>query len=152
MPIMNDLKCELCRSDGGEVLWKDARLRIVAVPDPEIPAFLRVIWSSHVPEMSDLAHHDAAHLLEAVIVAERVLRTALQPDKINLASLGNMVPHLHWHVIPRFAGDAHFPQTVWGVRQREPDAAILARQHAALPQLKVDLAAALQHAALRPCA
>ena len=147
MAIMNTLQCELCRSDGGEVLWRGARLRIVAVADPEVPAFLRVIWSSHVAEMSDLAQHDAAHLLEAVISAERVLRTALQPDKINLASLGNMVPHLHWHVIPRFAGDAHFPQAVWGARQREPDAAILARQRSALPQMKAELAAALQHAA-----
>jgi diadenosine tetraphosphate (Ap4A) HIT family hydrolase len=43
----------------------------------------------------------------------------LRPDKINLASLGNMVAHLHWHVIPRFADDPHFPQPIWGTRQRE---------------------------------
>ena len=43
---------------------------------------------------------------------------ALQPAKVNLAALGNMVPHLHWHVIPRFADDSHFPQPVWGARQR----------------------------------
>jgi diadenosine tetraphosphate (Ap4A) HIT family hydrolase len=41
----------------------------------------------------------------------------MAPDKINLASLGNVVPHLHWHVIPRFADDPHFPNPVWGVRQ-----------------------------------
>jgi diadenosine tetraphosphate (Ap4A) HIT family hydrolase len=43
----------------------------------------------------------------------------MQPDKINLASLGNVVPHLHWHVIPRFVDDPHFPNPVWGVKVRE---------------------------------
>ena len=47
------------------------------------------------------------------------LRTVLAPDKINLASLGNVVPHLHWHVIPRFADDAHFPAPVWAARARD---------------------------------
>jgi diadenosine tetraphosphate (Ap4A) HIT family hydrolase len=37
-------------------------------------------------------------------------------DQISL--FGNMAPHLHWHVIPRFVGDAHFPNPVWGKRQR----------------------------------
>ena len=49
---------------------------------------------------------------------ERVLRAELAPDKINLATLGNQVPHLHWHVIPRFADDAHFPDPVWAARRR----------------------------------
>jgi diadenosine tetraphosphate (Ap4A) HIT family hydrolase len=60
----------------------------------------------------------------------------LQPDKINLASLGNVVPHLHWHVIPRFADDPHFPNPVWGQRLRD-------HPHAAPPELAARLAAAL---------
>ena len=36
-------------------------------------------------------------------------RDACEPDKMNLASLGNMTPHVHWHVIPRFRDDRHFP-------------------------------------------
>jgi diadenosine tetraphosphate (Ap4A) HIT family hydrolase len=47
-----------------------------------------------------------------------MLRRLLQPTKVNLASLGNQVPHLHWHVIPRFADDAHFPDPVWAPRRR----------------------------------
>jgi diadenosine tetraphosphate (Ap4A) HIT family hydrolase len=43
----------------------------------------------------------------------------LHPDKINLASFGNVVPHLHWHVIPRFEDDAHFPAPIWGKRKEE---------------------------------
>ncbi len=47
------------------------------------------------------------------------MRELLEPEKINLASFGNMVPHLHWHVIPRFADDPHFPNSVFGARQRD---------------------------------
>jgi len=43
----------------------------------------------------------------------------LHPDKINLASLGNQVPHLHWHVIPRFKDDPHWPFAIWGRQVRE---------------------------------
>jgi diadenosine tetraphosphate (Ap4A) HIT family hydrolase len=53
-----------------------------------------------------------------VFAAEAALREVMAPDKINLASLGNVVPHLHWHVIPRFADDPHFPNPVWSARQR----------------------------------
>ena len=44
---------------------------------------------------------------------EEAQQSVLAPDKINLASLGNMVPHLHWHVIPRWRGDRHFPDPIW---------------------------------------
>jgi diadenosine tetraphosphate (Ap4A) HIT family hydrolase len=140
---MTTAACELCTTDGGAVLWSDARLRIIAPGDPDIPAFLRVVWNAHVREMSDLPADDAAGLLDAVMAAERALRSVLAPDKINVASLGNVVPHLHWHVIPRYARDAHFPQPVWGLRQRDPDPALLARQRAALPQLRAELARTL---------
>jgi len=117
------------------VLWREALLRIVLVDDAEHPGFLRVVCNAHVREMSDLAPADAAHLLAAVLDAERALRQVLAPDKINLASLGNVVPHLHWHVIARFADDVHFPQPIWGTRQRATDAPALAQRRAALPAL-----------------
>jgi diadenosine tetraphosphate (Ap4A) HIT family hydrolase len=48
-----------------------------------------------------------------VFRVEAALRICLQPEKVNLASLGNMTPHLHWHVIPRRSGDPTFPQPIW---------------------------------------
>lgn len=111
--------CELCIGTGGSVLWQDNRCRVIRVDEPGYPGFCRVIWNAHVREMSDLAAADRAHCMAVVFGVEQALRKLMHPDKINLASLGNMVAHLHWHVIPRFADDPHFPQPIWGVRQRE---------------------------------
>jgi diadenosine tetraphosphate (Ap4A) HIT family hydrolase len=140
--MMAPSDCALCREDGGALVARTAQLRVVRVQDPDYPAFVRVIWNAHVPEMSDLPASDRARLLAAVHAAETALRQTMAPDKINLASLGNQTPHLHWHVIARFADDAHFPQPIWAQRQREPSAARLAhcrRQLAALSARIVEL-------------
>lgn len=105
------------------MLWQDGRCHVVLVDEPDYPGFCRVIWNTHIREMSDLPAADREHCMYVVSAVERVLRAALQPDKINLASLGNMVAHLHWHIIPRFADDPHFPQPIWGLRQRHEVAA-----------------------------
>jgi diadenosine tetraphosphate (Ap4A) HIT family hydrolase len=78
-----------------------------------------VIWNQHAREMSDLASTDQRQLLDTVLRIEALLRSHLAPDKINLASLGNMVPHVHWHIIPRWQDDAHWPGPVWATRQRD---------------------------------
>ena len=120
---MNATACELCgaTSAAWSEVAADDRLRILRVLDaPDFPAFYRVAWRSHVAEFTDLSAADRLHCMEAVAGVEQVLREMLAPTKINLASLGNVVPHLHWHVIARFADDSHFPQPIWGTRQREP--------------------------------
>jgi diadenosine tetraphosphate (Ap4A) HIT family hydrolase len=111
--------CQLCLSSGGEVMWDDGFARVVLVQDRDHPGFCRVILNAHTKEMTDLPETERARLMNVVYAVEGLLRELLQPDKINLASLGNMVPHLHWHVIPRFAGDPHFPSSVWSARVRE---------------------------------
>lgn len=128
--------CELCNSDGGDLLFRDKDLRVVLIADPDYPGFVRVIWHSHIAEMSDLTLAERARLMAVVNAVELAQREVLGPAKINIAAFGNMVPHLHWHVIPRFTDDAHFPQPVWGVRQREPLAADLATRCARLPALR----------------
>lgn len=111
--------CVFCDADGGEVLWRDGRLRVIAPEEKDHPGFLRVVWHEHVAEMTDLAAGDREYLMGAVFATESAMRDLLAPHKINVASLGNVVPHLHWHVIPRFTDDPHFPNPVWGQRLRE---------------------------------
>ena len=135
--------CALCAGDGGEVLYRDELLRVVLVDEPGYPGFVRVIANAHVREMTDLPAADRQRLLAAVFAVESAQRESLAPHKINLASLGNVTPHLHWHVIPRFADDAHFPEPVWGARQREPGPARLAERRARLAALRAAIAARL---------
>lgn len=111
--------CELCREPGGVLVATAPRWRVIRVRDDDFPAFYRVIWQDHAAEMSDLSPAHRQELWSAVDAVEQAVRAAVRPDKMNLASLGNMVPHLHWHVVARFAWDSHFPQPIWGVRQRE---------------------------------
>jgi diadenosine tetraphosphate (Ap4A) HIT family hydrolase len=108
------MACELCDTPGGELIWQDGLCRVVRLEDPDYPGFCRVILNSHIREMSDLAPHDRAALINVVFAVEQAVRDILQPDKINLASLGNKTPHLHWHVIPRFGNDRTFPNPIWG--------------------------------------
>ena len=110
--------CELCDQVGGTQIWKDASCRVVLVEDADYPGFCRVIWNQHVKEMTDLSFAEREHFMATVFAVEAAVREVMRPDKINLASLGNMTPHLHWHIIPRFKQDKHFPQPIWGTAQR----------------------------------
>lgn len=113
-----EASCELCTQDGGEVIFRNDFLRVVLVDDADYPGFCRVICNAHIREMTDLAIAQRSQLMMTVCKAEQAIRDIMRPDKINLASLGNMTPHLHWHVIPRYQNDKHFPQPIWGVAQR----------------------------------
>jgi diadenosine tetraphosphate (Ap4A) HIT family hydrolase len=140
---VTDAPCALCAGDGGEVVFGDELLRVVLVDETDYPGFVRVIANAHVREMTDLAAAGRQRLLAAVFAVEAAQREVLAPHKINLASLGNVTPHLHWHVIPRYADDAHFPQPIWGPRQREPGAARLAERRGRLPALRAAIVARL---------
>lgn len=107
------------------------------VKDRDYAGYCRVIWNSHVKEMTDLSAAQRAHCMRVVFAVERALRSVLAPDKINLASFGNMAPHLHWHIIPRFETDAHFPNPVWGKRHPSGRAAAAAKTPAGLRALIV---------------
>lgn len=110
--------CPLCHPGNEDILWQDDFCRIILAGDADYPGFCRVILNDHVKEMTDLPPAGRQRMMITVMKVEETLRELLQPDKINLASLGNMVPHLHWHVIPRFADDRHFPDAVWAAPRR----------------------------------
>ncbi|QNA87677.1 HIT family protein [Massilia sp. Dwa41.01b] len=126
--------CELC-SLSMPTVWEDDKLAVIIVDDANYPGFCRVIWRDHVREMSDLAKDDRLRLMDAVHAVELAVREVMAPTKVNVASLGNVVPHLHWHVIPRYPDDAHFPAPVWATASRATDDSVLAARRALLPQL-----------------
>ncbi len=131
--------CELCEL-AVPTAYANDKLSVILVDDANYPGFCRVIWRGHVREMSDLADADRLLLNDAVWRVELAVRAVMEPLKVNVASLGNVVPHLHWHVIPRYADDAHFPAPVWAQAVRTTDEQTLAARRALLPQLTAEIA------------
>jgi len=127
--------CPLCETDGGLLIFRNDQLRVIQALEPGFPAFYRVVWNAHVPEFSSLSLDERNICMNAVVAVEQVLREQLKPTKINLAALGNAVPHLHWHVMARFDWDSQFPGSVWAAPQREPNAEKLAHLSAQCEQV-----------------
>lgn len=124
---MNDHQpCALCVPSPHDILWQDDFCRIVLLNDADYPAYCRVELLAHVKEMTDLAPVQRARMMKVVFAVETALREMFNPDKINLASLGNKTPHIHWHVIPRFEKDKHFPNSHWGEAMRNGQMNLLA--------------------------
>lgn len=137
--------CVLCREDGGTLIWRGGGLRVIRANEPGWPAFYRVVWDAHVAEWSDLAPAQRQWCMDAVVVVEQALRALLRPvpAKINIAALGNMVAHLHWHVIARHGWDSHFPGAVWAQAQRPRDLEREAQLAQCLPAVEAHICAAL---------
>ena len=139
-----EASCPLCDADGGDLVWRDADLRVIMAPEADYPGFVRVIWGAHAREMTDLAPSQRDHLMAVVWTVERVVRDLLEPDKVNVASLGNVVAHLHWHVIARWHDDLHFPAPIWGALAAGRDGAVARRREAVAAKVPALRAALLQ--------
>ncbi|HUL64501.1 MAG TPA: HIT family protein [Burkholderiaceae bacterium] len=133
--------CPLCAENNSAVVFRDQLLRVVLIDDPDLPGFVRVIVNAHVREMTDLDPEARRRVMQAVFAVEQVQREVFSPTKMNVASLGNAVPHVHWHVVPRFADDAFYPQSIWGNRRRETPSKALETRRARVPELQQRLVA-----------
>ncbi|MBP7566980.1 MAG: HIT family protein [Burkholderiaceae bacterium] len=144
--------CPLCEGPGGVLLARGSQLRVIRAAEEGFPAFYRVVWQAHVAELSQLSPAERQACMDAVVCVEQALLdhlpAALRPAKINLAALGNMVPHLHWHVIARHEWDSRFPATLWAPAVRTAPAERLAALQSALPAVEAAMVRALAAAGL----
>lgn len=104
-------------------------LYVIDASNHELPGYVRVVLNRHVKEMTDLTNDEKRHVMDVVFFIESTMRSYLKPEKVNLAEFGNMTPHLHWHIIARFADDAYFPEAIWAGKVRTPNLASLSRHH-----------------------
>lgn len=140
--------CVLCAMTDDKAIWSNDKLRVIAVDDEAFPGYIRVIWKAHVPEMTDLSDTDRELLYKVLLIVELTLRNTMQPDKINLAQFGNMVPHLHWHIIARYCDDSHFPESIWGTKQRDNTPETLQMRRKLALMMKTQLRQALENSNL----
>ncbi len=81
--------------------------------------WIKIFSQKPYKELSDCDEATRHALLEAMLMVERSMLSYYAPDKVNIAIFGNYLPHLHIHVMARFKEDSHFPESMWGVKQRE---------------------------------
>lgn len=80
--------------------------------------WIKIFTKADYKELSDCPLELANELFSWVLFCEKALREFYKPDKINIASFGNYMPRVHFHVMARFKEDAFFPESLWGKPQR----------------------------------
>lgn len=147
-PSMAGKPSPLWVPEGCIPLWHDAAMQLVRVQRDGVqavptPAFWRLLWRDHVAEFCGLSPSQRHACMDAIATVERTIIGQLQPTKMNLATLGNLVPHLHWHIVARFDWDSHYPAPVWAAAQRHPPEDKVAWLQEQLPTVDAALALAL---------
>ena len=83
--------------------------------DQFFPGWTVLVLKQHATELFDLSRTDRSHLIEEVSAVASVLAREWQAVKINYELLGNQLPHIHWHVIPRLPQDPAPLEPVWRI-------------------------------------
>ena len=108
--------CPMCRK------WHDdAELRIAELDhcyvtlnrDQFFPGYCFVFSKEHVTELFHLDLQTRQSVIEEVNRVAETLHDVFRPTKMNYELLGNMVPHMHWHLVPRFETDPLWPKPIW---------------------------------------
>lgn len=133
------MACELCTNKHPNELWRNKDVYVIDANEPLLPGYIRVVLCRHIAEMSDLSRESRHRLSDIVNLVEQTMRQVMQPDKINLAAFGTMVPHLHWHVIARFKDDPFFPSSTWSAQQRKTPEDVLAQRRLIARRLNDEL-------------
>ncbi len=90
----------------------------IEVEESEIP-WLKVFTQKPYKEFSQTPLKVKLQILSKIDIIEKEMLSYYNPKKINIASFGNYLPHVHFHVMARFEEDSYFPEPMWGVKQRE---------------------------------
>jgi diadenosine tetraphosphate (Ap4A) HIT family hydrolase len=113
----------------------------IEIHESEIP-WLKIFTHKPYKEFSQCSRDERLMIFDTLDLIEKEMIAYFKPDKINIASFGNMLPCVHWHVMARFKNDSYFPEPMWGVKQRVGDAKI-APMELFIENLKVVLASRL---------
>jgi len=90
----------------------------IEIEKSEIP-WLKIFTQKKYKEFSETSREEKQEIWRVLDIIEKEMIVFFQPEKINLASFGNYMPHVHWHIMARFKEDSYFPEPMWGKKQRE---------------------------------
>lgn len=86
--------------------------------ESQIP-WLKIFTHTPRKEFSECNIEEKQAIWKALDIIEKEMIEYFRPAKINIASFGNMLPRVHWHIMARFENDEYFPEPIWGVKQRD---------------------------------
>ncbi len=132
------MDCPLCQMPKN-VVWSNQNFYIVDGGNDHFPAYLKVISQRHVLEMSELTAQERTQLLDILLTIETLYKEELKPAKVNWAQFGNVVNHLHWHIIARWKDDSHYPNSAWEPALRSVDPTLLKTRQALMETVKKQL-------------
>jgi len=89
----------------------------IEIEESQIP-WLKIFTQKKIKEFSQCDKEIKLAILNALDVIEKEMLSYFKPDKINIASFGNYVPHVHFHIQARFKNDDFYPEPTWGKKQR----------------------------------
>ena len=92
--------------------------RIFLNEDQFFPGYVLLVLRRHVTELYDLSVAERATLMEEVSRVAQALARVFRPVKMNYELLGNLVPHIHWHLVPRLATDPGLRGPIWTVEHQ----------------------------------
>ena len=87
--------------------------------DQYFPGYTLLFTKDHVTELFHLDRDVRSALMEEVSAVAEALYGVYTPAKINYELLGNMVPHIHWHIVPRFSSEPLWPRPIWAEQHEE---------------------------------
>ncbi|MAZ80694.1 MAG: HIT family protein [Rickettsiales bacterium] len=97
------------------IFIKDLELsQLLLMNDSNYPWLILAPRKNNLTEIIDLDQDDQIILLSEINYVSKILKKHLNVDKINIASLGNIVSQLHIHIIGRYFNDISYPKPIWG--------------------------------------
>jgi len=99
------------------VIYENENIKI-ETESSEIP-WLKIFTQHPYKEMSEVPGFIKFEIYYLLDIIEKEMIAYYDPKKINIASFGNYMPHVHWHIMARFEKDSYFPEPMWGTKQRE---------------------------------
>jgi len=90
----------------------------IELHESEIP-WLKIFTHTAHKEFSECSKEEKKMIWDVLDIIEKEMLAYFAPEKINIASFGNMLPRVHWHIMARFSDDSYFPEPMWGAKQRE---------------------------------
>lgn len=90
----------------------------IQIEQSEIP-WLKIFTNENFKEFSQCPKEVKEEIWNKLDIIEKEMIKYFNPAKINIASFGNYVPHVHFHIMARFKEDSFFPEPMWGKKQRD---------------------------------